>query len=82
MLFCHSTPLGDGQDDIKDLKIVLDPTKTWEAVSILALGVSAKNQSWIMVHDNDPNFVDKVQCLKLNELLDTLYMKRNLVFWC
>lgn len=45
MLFCHSTPIGDGQDDIKGLKIVLDPTKTLEAVSISALGISAKNQS-------------------------------------
>lgn len=44
MLFCHSTPIGDGQDDIKELKIVLDPTKTFEPVSILALGISAKNQ--------------------------------------
>lgn len=45
MLFCHSTPIGDGQDDIKGLKIVLDPTKTLEAVSISALGISAKNKS-------------------------------------
>lgn len=45
VLFCHSTPIGDGQDDIKGLKIVLHPTKTLEAVSILALGISAKNQT-------------------------------------
>lgn len=45
ILVCHSTPQGDGQDEILDLKIVLDPTKTLEAVSILALGISAKHHS-------------------------------------
>lgn len=50
MLFCRSTPQGDGQDEILDLKIVLDPTKTLEAVSILALGIYVKHHSHELQH--------------------------------
>lgn len=42
ILFCHSTPTGDGTDDINALKTVLDPRKTLDDVTMTDSGTSTK----------------------------------------
>lgn len=43
MLFCHSTPSSDGQDEILEVIIVFDPKYVPEFVEMLAIGRSEKN---------------------------------------
>lgn len=42
MLFCHCTPLSDGQDEILEVIIVFDPKYGSEFVEMFALGRSEK----------------------------------------
>lgn len=43
MLFCHSTPSSDGQDEILEVIIVFDPKIGPELVEMFAIGRSEKN---------------------------------------
>lgn len=42
MLFCHSTPSSDGQDEIFEVIIVFDPKIGSEIVEMFAIGRSEK----------------------------------------
>lgn len=42
MLFCHSTPSSDGQDEILEVIIVFDPKIGPELVEMFAIGRSEK----------------------------------------